>query len=397
MTTPDFRPTHVVPGDGLAAWEEPDVSRPTEPLDPLLPVQLIGRRGDWGQILCANGWSAWVDGRLLVSVPQEPPASGQPMARTADPRPLLARVEESVSQYRRAAEDLTAGRTDGEGFRRRTRGLRVGMVVEGESVWLYDAEHERWVYCDGTHLVTYAATSSPGNSDSDPPPREPTEATPHPPAAPPPEPTQVVTLATPPEPTQVVPPAAPDDARPSPPDPKRAAAPPTTDPVDRPGAGRAPDPTRPAPPEPTRIVDPGDGQADSGRTPEPNPPTGPGPGRATPPEPTRTVDPPTTHPGKPPGNARAPEPASTAGQDSGLAASPEPTRIVDPPTAGPNRSPAASSSGAQPEPTRVVGGGAGPPDDAGGDGDGRGREATRVVEPPGDAPAPHPPTRPGDG
>ncbi|MET9508688.1 hypothetical protein ABZX62_09475 [Streptomyces flavidovirens] len=306
MTTPDFRPTHVVPGDGLAAWEEPDVSRPTEPLDPLLPVQLIGRRGDWGQILCANGWSAWVDGRLLVSVPQEPPAAEQPMARTADPRPLLARVEESVSQYRRAAEDLTAGRTDGEGFRRRTRGLRVGMVVEGESVWLYDAEHERWVYCDGTHLATYAATSSPANSDSDPPPREPTEVTAQPPAAPPPEPTQVVTpTAPPPEPTQVVTPTAPDDARPSPPDPKRsAAAPPTTDPEDRPDDIRPPDPTRPAPPEP-----------------------------------------------------------------------------------------------APPEPTRIVGGGAGPPDDAGddGDSDSRGREATRVVEPPGDAPAPHPPTRPGDG
>ncbi|MFE9399599.1 hypothetical protein [Streptomyces flavidovirens] len=320
MTTPDFRPTHVVPGDGLAAWEEPDVSRPTEPLDPLLPVQLIGRRGDWGQILCANGWSAWVDGRLLVSVPQEPPAAGQPMARTADPRPLLAHVEESVSQYRRAAEDLTAGRTDGEGFRRRTRGLRVGMVVEGESVWLYDAEHERWVYCDGTHLVTYAATSSPGNSDSDPPPHEPTEAPPQPPATPPPEPTQVVTPATPPEPTQVVTPAAPDDARPSPPDPKRPAA---------------------TPPEPTQVVNPA-----------------------------------------------APDDARPSPRD--------PKRAAAPPATGPNRSPG-GSSGAQSEPTRVVGGGAGPPDDAGGDGDGRGREATRVVEPPGSAPAPHPPTRPGDG
>ncbi|WP_425274461.1 hypothetical protein [Streptomyces flavidovirens] len=349
MTTADFRPTHVVPRDGLAAWEEPDVSRPTEPLDPLLPVQLIGRRGEWGQILCANGWSAWVDGRLLVSVPQEPPAAGQPMARTADPRPLLARVEESVSQYRRAAEDLTAGRTDGEGFRRRTRGLRVGMVVDGESVWLYDAEHERWVYCDGTHLITYAAPSSPANSDSDPPPREPTEVT-----ARPPEPTQVVTPATPddprpsppnpnrtttppPEPTQVVTPATPNDARPSPPNPTRAAAPPTAGPEGRPGDSRAPDP---APPEPTRIVDPGNGQAGDGRASELNPPTG--------------------------------------------------------PTTGPNRSPG-SSSAAQPEPTRVTGGGAGPPDDAGGDGDSRGREATRVVKPPGDAPAPHPPTRPGDG
>ncbi|MFE7403510.1 hypothetical protein [Streptomyces sp. NPDC057557] len=162
MVTPEFRPTHVVPRDGLPAWEGPDVSRPTEPLDPLLPVQLIDRRGDWGQVLCANGWSAWVDGRLLVSVPQGPPLAGQPLARTADPRPLLARVQESLAQYRRVAEELADGRIDGETFRRRTQGLRMGMVVDGEAVWLYDAEHERWVYCDGTRLSTYAAASGPG-------------------------------------------------------------------------------------------------------------------------------------------------------------------------------------------------------------------------------------------
>jgi hypothetical protein len=161
MTTAHFRPTHVVPQDGLAAWEAPDVSRPTEPLDPLLPVQLLDRRGDWGQILCANGWSAWVDGRLLVSVPQGPPVAGRPLARTADPRPLLARVEESLRQYRRAAGELADGQTNGETFRRRTQGLRAGMVVDGESVWLYDAEHELWVYCDGTRLSTYAASAGP--------------------------------------------------------------------------------------------------------------------------------------------------------------------------------------------------------------------------------------------
>ncbi|MEW1688751.1 hypothetical protein ACIQOF_09870 [Streptomyces sp. NPDC091265] len=162
MATEDFRPTHVVPQDGMPAWESPDVSRPTEPLDPLLPVQLLDRRGDWGQVLCANGWSAWVDGRLLVSVPQDPPQAGQPMARTADPRPLMARVQESLGQFRRAAEELADGRVDGETFRRRTQGLQAGMVVHGGAVWLYDAEHERWVYTDGTRLSTYAASAGPG-------------------------------------------------------------------------------------------------------------------------------------------------------------------------------------------------------------------------------------------
>ncbi|WP_251070183.1 hypothetical protein [Streptomyces sp. ISL-96] len=299
MTTPDFRPTHVVPQSGLPAWEAPDMSRPTEPLDPLLPVQLISRRGDWGQILCANGWSAWVDGRLLVSVPQEPPVAGQPGARTADPRPLLARVEESLSQYRRAAEDLTAGRTDGEGFRRRTRGLRVGLVVEGESVWLYDAEHERWVYCDGTHLITYATSSTPGNSNA--PPREPTQVADRPPTAPP-EPTVAA-----PDPTQVVTPAAPDASRPPPPEPTRVVdADPNGPP--RSGAPAPPEPTRvvgtdpdgpprsgaPAPPEPTRVV--GDGAArsdevrgDGARGGEPTRVVEPG-DRAAPHPPTRPGD-----------------------------------------------------------------------------------------------------------
>jgi hypothetical protein len=172
MTTPDFRPTHVVPQDGLAAWQTPDPSRPTVPLDALLPVQLVDRLGDWGRVVCANGWSAWVDGRLLVAVPQSPPAASSPLARTADPRPLLTRVEEALTRYRGAAEELAAGQLDAESFRRRTQGQRIGVVVDGESLWLYDGEHERWVYCDGTRLSTFAAERDPAPG----PPEHPGEA-----------------------------------------------------------------------------------------------------------------------------------------------------------------------------------------------------------------------------
>ncbi|MEU3634443.1 hypothetical protein, partial [Streptomyces fradiae] len=157
----DFLPTHVVPGHGMPAWESPGTARPTVPLDPLLPVRLLERLGDWARVLCSNGWSAWVDGRLLVSVPQDPPGAGRDMARAADPVPLLARAEAALGRYRRAAEDLAAGRTDGEGFRRAAGGLRIGVVVEGEAMWLYEAEHERWLYCDGTRLAEYAAPSAP--------------------------------------------------------------------------------------------------------------------------------------------------------------------------------------------------------------------------------------------
>ncbi len=153
---PGFLPTHVVPADGLGTWAAPDGAVPTEPLDPLLPVQLLSRRGDWGQVLCSNGWSAWVDARLLVTLPQNPPPAGGALVRTSDARKLLARIEETVGRYRRAVEDLAAGRTDGETFQRTTHGLRIGAVVDGEEVWLYDAERDHWCYCDGTSMTGIA-------------------------------------------------------------------------------------------------------------------------------------------------------------------------------------------------------------------------------------------------
>ncbi|MEU9251867.1 hypothetical protein AB0D66_08485 [Streptomyces sp. NPDC048270] len=159
----DFHPTHIVPQEGLPAWETPDASRPTVPLDAFLPVQLLTRRGDWGEVLCANGWSAWVDGRLLVSVPQPPPtAAGRPPGRAEDPGPQLDRGAASLDRYRRAVAELAAGRTDSDAFRRSVRGLRAGIVIDGESVWLYDESAGRWMYGDGSRMMTYAAVAGPG-------------------------------------------------------------------------------------------------------------------------------------------------------------------------------------------------------------------------------------------
>ncbi|ANP52780.1 hypothetical protein J2Z21_000316 [Streptomyces griseochromogenes] len=154
--TPEFRPTHVVPPHGMPAWEAPDLATPTASLDPLLPVQLVERHGDWGHIRCANGWAAWVDGRHLVALPQDPPTADAAPATTADPRPLLAGVEEAVADYRSAVEELAGGGLDGESFRDRTRELRIGLVVDGESMWVYDPEEGRWLYGDGRLLATYA-------------------------------------------------------------------------------------------------------------------------------------------------------------------------------------------------------------------------------------------------
>lgn len=168
MTTEGFWPTHVVPQHGMPAWEEPDPARSTVPLDPLLPVQLVERRGDWAHVRCSNGWSAWVDGRHLVAVPQDPPATGGPQDRTADPRPLLARAEQTLARYRAAVEERARGGLDGESFQGRTRGLRIGVVVDGENVWLYDSEQGRWVYGDGTRLSTCATDGPPRAATAEP-------------------------------------------------------------------------------------------------------------------------------------------------------------------------------------------------------------------------------------
>lgn len=102
-----------------------------------------------------------MDGRLLLSVPQPPPtAGGQPPGRAEDPGPQLDRGAEALDRYRRAVAELAAGRTDSEAFRRTVRGLRAGIVIDGEAVWLYDERAGRWMYGDGTRLATYAAVAA---------------------------------------------------------------------------------------------------------------------------------------------------------------------------------------------------------------------------------------------
>ncbi|SHN29204.1 hypothetical protein [Streptomyces yunnanensis] len=161
MTAPEFRPSHVVPPGGMPTWADPGAGRPLVPLDPLLPVQVVERHGDWARALCSNGWSAWVDGRLLLSVPHDPPTAEQPAAWAADPRPLLAAAEGALSRYRQLVEEMLAGRVDREAFGERSRGTRVGAVVDGDAVWLYDARHGRWCFCDGESLVTFAVSDGP--------------------------------------------------------------------------------------------------------------------------------------------------------------------------------------------------------------------------------------------
>ncbi|MFE6054358.1 hypothetical protein ACFQ6N_26700 [Kitasatospora sp. NPDC056446] len=206
-----FRPTHIAPPGGMASWTAPDPARPSARLDALLPLRLLARQGDWAQVLCSNGWTAWVDGRLLVTLPQPPPAAGGPPARTADPRPALAEAEASLARYRALLEDLAAGSIDLEAFRERSRGRRVGLVVDGEALWVFDPVHDRWCYCDGLQLQTYAATDRPV-PPSVPSPIPSAGATPSPSPSDPPRPSDAPTDAPGPSPSPARGPYAPTQA-----------------------------------------------------------------------------------------------------------------------------------------------------------------------------------------
>jgi hypothetical protein len=118
------------------------------------------------------------------------------------------------------------------------------VVVDGESVWLYDAAHGHWVYAEGTRATTYATDETP-RSDPEP----------HPAAA------RTPTRVVPAEAIEETP-RAEQPGRPTPP----AEAPPTRGvspegdgesarDEEAAGSGEAP-PTRVVGAEPTRIVPP---------------------------------------------------------------------------------------------------------------------------------------------
>jgi len=62
-----FVPTHRVPPAGLDSWPRPDPLAAAGPrIDGGLEVQVVDRLGDWAKVAFSNGWTAWVDGRLLA-------------------------------------------------------------------------------------------------------------------------------------------------------------------------------------------------------------------------------------------------------------------------------------------------------------------------------------------
>ena len=61
-----WSPSHSVPPQGLRAWGAPDPSGPVVAnLAPGLPIQVTEVRGAWARVICSNGWTGWIDGRII--------------------------------------------------------------------------------------------------------------------------------------------------------------------------------------------------------------------------------------------------------------------------------------------------------------------------------------------
>jgi hypothetical protein len=145
-----FEPTHVVPDGGLPTYQAADVDRPSASLDAGLDVRVAQRLGDWAQVVCSNGWSAWVDGRRL-----EPLGADE----QTDPAPLIdgelaSLLDAALAQYALLVDDLKAGRLDETGFRRKA--FQAGLVVRDAEAWILDLSSQRWWRYDGVDLTTVA-------------------------------------------------------------------------------------------------------------------------------------------------------------------------------------------------------------------------------------------------
>jgi RsiW-degrading membrane proteinase PrsW (M82 family) len=61
-------PIRLVPPGGMAAWLAPDGARlPVVVLPERAELLVEARSGPWARVRAANGWTGWVDGRLLVN------------------------------------------------------------------------------------------------------------------------------------------------------------------------------------------------------------------------------------------------------------------------------------------------------------------------------------------
>lgn len=68
-TTAGWVATHRAPREGMDAWDHPDpAAAPSGELAGGVEVQVVETAGEWAKALGNNGWTGWVDGKLLEQV-----------------------------------------------------------------------------------------------------------------------------------------------------------------------------------------------------------------------------------------------------------------------------------------------------------------------------------------
>jgi len=136
-----FDPTHAAPAAGLKTWVSPG-GEPAADIPSGLEVQLAERQGDWARVICSNGWSTWVDGRVLIDL-----AALQSAALD-----VVNRLDAALKQYEKVINEAVANPVDDQEFRRRA--FEAGMVVSDGEAWFLDLANGRWCRYDGFTVTT---------------------------------------------------------------------------------------------------------------------------------------------------------------------------------------------------------------------------------------------------
>jgi SH3-like domain-containing protein len=104
----------VVPAGGLHAWAEPNPAQPpVARLEAGVDIWVADRLGEWAHVRCSNGWSGWVDGRLLPAAapPPPPPAAARPYEPPHSP-PTPSPVRATAPSAWTATHAVPAGGLD---------------------------------------------------------------------------------------------------------------------------------------------------------------------------------------------------------------------------------------------------------------------------------------------
>jgi hypothetical protein len=84
----------------MDSWPRPDAGAPPGPrINGGLEVQVVETYGDWTKVEFSNGWSAWVDGRLLVGRGSRPAQSAIAQAKPKGSFDLQAMMADRTKAF----------------------------------------------------------------------------------------------------------------------------------------------------------------------------------------------------------------------------------------------------------------------------------------------------------